>query len=402
MRERLTLSFAVVTLLLIGAAFVGRSFLISHQLRSHTTDELRREAQVAAVAIDERSSTGKPVDQSFLQSMVGTQVAMTYHVPGGESITVRGEGFNDRIEEPTSANVWAASDAGDGTLVLLLDNDAIDGVAVPSVMKIVLLFLMLAVVAALVGFVMARWLSAPFRQLAGAAAALGRGRFQLDLPSSRMREVRAISTALSTSSEELQARLGREQQFAEHASHVLRTPLTALRLELEDLRLHDDLPSHVAAAIDRSVWRIDQLDGVTGDLVALSRRNSLSHGVQISLQDLATSSVQRWADELGLHDRAVTAAVEGDLTTTYTPGPVEQILDLLLLEVLRRSRGEVRVEFEASADEHLRIMVAWASQAQRKGRDDNSALMRARAVAMALGGRLEDDEDWLLVRLPRR
>ncbi|HRD61866.1 MAG TPA: hypothetical protein PL137_13235, partial [Nocardioides sp.] len=83
----------------------------------------------------------------------------------------------------------------------------------------------------------------PFRQLAVAAGQLGRGRFDLDLPRTRIPEARAIRDALLTSAGQLQERLTSEQAFAEHASHVLRTPLTGLRLELEDLAGRPDVPA---------------------------------------------------------------------------------------------------------------------------------------------------------------
>ena len=86
------------------------------------------------------------------------------------------------------------------------------------------------------------------------------------------------------------------------------------------------------------------------------------------LRDIATQCAQSWADELAEHDRPLTAAVEGDIETTYTPGPVEQILDLLLLDVLHRSDGAVRMEFDADVEGHLRIRVKCATESRARGR----------------------------------
>ena len=108
--------------------------------------------------------------------------------------------------------------------------------------SIAALFLLIAIAAGVAGFLIATALSAPFQKLAVAAAALGRGRFDLDLPDTRIPEARAIADALRSSALALEDRVHRERAFAEHTSHVLRTPLTGIRLELEDLSLRDDLP----------------------------------------------------------------------------------------------------------------------------------------------------------------
>src|SRR5205085_4438679 len=182
-----------------------------------------------------------------------------------------------------------------------------------------------------------------------------------------------------------------EQTFAEHASHVLRTPLTGLRLELEDLAGRDDVPADVRASATRSVGRIEAMDAVAGDLVALARRGALVAGAEIPLRDLATQCAQRWADALAEQDRSVTAAVDGVIDTTYTPGPVEHILDLLLADVLRRGEGPVRLVFEADAEGHLSIEVSSADQRAVPGPNADIALTQARAVVTALGGRFIGD-----------
>ena len=97
------------------------------------------------------------------------------------------------------------------------------------------LLLLVSTVAGLIGYVAARQLARPLEQLADAAGALGRGRFDLDLPKTRMPEAQAIGSALRTSAVQLESRIRRERSFSEQASHELRTPITTLRLELEDL-----------------------------------------------------------------------------------------------------------------------------------------------------------------------
>src|SRR5690606_16168718 len=91
-------------------------------------------------------------------------------------------------------------------------------------------------VAALVGRVVAARLARPLRELAGSAAALGDGDFSVRGPRSDVEEVDAIAAALDRTAERLGRAVERGRTFAADSSHQLRTPLTALRLQLEALQ----------------------------------------------------------------------------------------------------------------------------------------------------------------------
>ena len=398
MRPRLTASFVVLSLVLVLGALGARAYTAHGTLRTHESRELRGQAMNLAVILDQRQELGRPIDATFLSGRVDESDRLTYDPDDGEPVVVEGKAYvqdDDAIE--------ATVDAADGTVTLRQAGAVVDELADNDVGSLGFLVLLVGLLAALVGYVMARVVSGPFRQLAGAAGQLGRGRFDLDLPRTRIPEARAISLALLTSAGQLQERLASEQAFAEHASHVLRTPLTGLRLELEDLAGRDDVPPDVREAAIRSVGRIEAMDAVAGDLVALARRGALVAGAEIPLRDLATLCAQTWADALAEQDRSVTAAVEGNIETTYTPGPVEHILDLLLADVLRRGSGAVRLVFEADPEGHLSIDVSCADVREVSGPSTDISITQARAVVTALGGRLTGDTPaHLSILLPRR
>lgn len=399
MRARLTASFVILTVLLVVGALWVRSYTEQSLLRTHEGHELRGQAADLALVLDQRVDLDQPVDRAFLAGLVDADDRLEYDAGTGDPVVVEGKSYD---EEDAEDQLRTSVDAGEGTLTLTQAGHVLDGLAARDRGSVGFLILLVALLAALVGYLMARALSHPFRQLVVAAGQLGRGRFDLDLPRTGIPEVRAISQALLTSAGQLQERLASEQSFAEHASHVLRTPLTGLRLELEDLAGRSDVPADVREAATRSVGRIEAMDQVAGDLVALARRGALVTGAEIPLRDLATQAAQTWADALAEQDRAVTAAVEGKIDTTYTPGPVEHILDLLLADVVRRGRGAVRLVLEADDEGHLSIAVSCAGEREVSGPDAGIAVTQARAIVTALGGRLTGDSpQQLSVLLPR-
>jgi signal transduction histidine kinase len=405
MRERLTLAFVVLTILLLLGAGVVRTFVLRDLIREQEASHLTQEVDLISAIVADREASGGAVNQKFLDSLVGDDSRLEYDRDGSDPVVARGEDY-DGNDDPAE-DLSASSTVKGATVTLSQSPEIVRVIIGRDVGSIAALFLLIAVVAGVAGFLIASALSSPFQRLAVAAGALGRGRFDLDLPRTRIPEARAISTALRTSALQLEDRVHRERDFAEHASHVLRTPLTGLRLELEDLTLRDDVPDDVKESAARSLAAVEEVGAVAGELVALTRRGSLVAGSELPLVDLATQLAQRWADRLGVRNRTLTAAAEGDLDLTYTPGPVEHVTDLLLADVVRRGAGGVRIVFHGEDGGHLRIRVE--SEARSSGKDSHHAdavdrVAQVRSVVESLGGRVTGDHpaDGIEVLLPRR
>lgn len=407
MRERLTVAFVLLTVVLLLAAGVVRSYVLRDLIREQESSHLRQEVELIAAIADDRLAAGGVVDEEFLQSVVGDEARIQYEPDRGDTLVAHGDEYvgTDDPEQDMSASASTTA----GTITLSQSGQVIQDIIGRDLGSLLALLLLIAVVAGIVGFVIASALSAPFQRLAVAAGNLGRGRFDLELPQTRIPEARAISNALRTSALQLEDRVHRERDFAEHASHVMKTPLTALRLELEDLTLRDDVPDDVKQAATRSLDAVDSVNAVATELVELSRRGSLVAGAELPLVDLATQLAQRWADRLAVRNRTLTAAAEGNLALTYTPGPVEHVTDLLLADVVRRGTGAVRLVFHGEEGGHLRIRVECAGSADDAAGEPSDGqpldrIAQARSVAEALGGRVtgEHPATGVDVLLPRR
>jgi hypothetical protein len=408
MRERLTASFIILSIVLLLGAGAVRTYVLRDLLREQVADQLDGRVQLVGELLADRAGNGDVVDADELRTLVEADERLEY-LPGpdAEPLVVAGDDWKGSDDPGGNDGISASADAGGAaTVTLTASPSVVRDVLGRDVGSIVALFLLIAAAAGMAGFLVATALSAPFQRLAIAAGALGRGRFDLELPSTKIPEARAIANALRSSALALEDRVHRERAFAEHASHVLRTPLTGIRLELEDLSLRDDLPDDAQEVVTRCLARVEDVSAVAAELVDITRRGSLVVGAEVPLSELSTQLAQRWADRLAARNRALTAAVDGDLTLTYTPGPVEHATDLLLADVVRRGTGAVRIVFHAEPAGQLRITVLCAGRIPEKDLDRESVdrMAQVRVVVEALGGRVtgEHPADGVEVLLPRR
>ncbi|MGI8334552.1 sensor histidine kinase [Actinomadura scrupuli] len=122
---------------------------------------------------------------------------------------------------------------------------------------------------------------------------------------------------------ELEREIRRRRQFAANASHELRNPLTGLRTELEEARLHPD-QTDLPDLIERTLKNLDRLDSIVTDLLLLSRAETglpdeLQH---FDLAALARTEATRRTDrvtvQLHLEPHVIVNAVPSHLTRILT------------------------------------------------------------------------------------
>src|SRR6478672_6265575 len=152
MRERLTASFVLLTVLALLGAGLVRAFVLRDLIREQEGTHVHEQARLVARIVDDRLATGAVVDRALLGHLVGAEGRLVLRPSSGAR--VRG-----------------------GTVTVSQSPEVVRDIIGRELGSVVVLFVMIAALAAVVGFAVARVLSAPFRRLAGAAAALGRGRF---------------------------------------------------------------------------------------------------------------------------------------------------------------------------------------------------------------------------------
>jgi signal transduction histidine kinase len=192
-------------------------------------------------------------------------------------------------------------------------------------------------VAAAAGSWQARQLSRPLEDLARGARQLGDGDFSARAPRSGLPEPDMVADALDSTAERLGVLVERASSFSADASHQLRTPLTALRLNIESLAYTGDRDDLVEGAIAE----LDRLDATITELLSLA-----SPGVGEAIfvaAELVAERLEGWSVLAEADGRQVRFAPDRAPRVRGRPAAVGQALQVLLDNALRHGEGAITV-----------------------------------------------------------
>lgn len=401
MRERLVAAFVGLTVVVVALYGIPRAYYLADLVRSDEQTRVDRTADVLALLLDERVSSGDAVTAAYLDSLTaaGERIEVT-GLPVGDVASADSPG-----ESGGEIRATRSLTAG-GRVTVARSGSAVGQEIAGALLPLLVLGLGLALLAALAGLLLAGRLARPFRDLAEVARGLGGGRFHPEIRPYRVPEARAIGDALADAGRQLDQLLEQEREVAVHASHELRTPVTALRLELEDLALWPETPPSVGAELDRCVTELDRLSGAITDLLDLSRTRRTDAEVDVDLDALVAHAAAR----LGDARRRVDHRPGAPAPTRLDPRPVVRALELLVEEARARGARHVRLTVVPHSA-HYEVRLSGAPTDARRAAspgaparvlDQAGPWSRASDLAAAAGGQIGQDGATLVLRLPRR
>lgn len=155
-------------------------------------------------------------------------------------------------------------------------------------------------------------------------------------------EVRDLAASFNSMADRLEQLVDRQRAFAGTASHQLRTPLTALRLRLEQLAADvtevDESDPTARANVESAVTEADRLHRMIEGLLALSRAEDAAVGpIAVDIGSVLRGRADYWgplADESGV---TIDVAAPDGIVADAIPGGVEQIVDNLVDNALEVS-----------------------------------------------------------------
>ena len=386
-RVRVTLVFAVVMALVLGATGLFLYVRLGDQLDESIDNGLRtRAGEVAAFVRDSDPALGRSADvalieseESFAQvlSADGAVVDSTPQLEGQVVLTeaelaqaLAAPRFFERESLPGvegRARLLATpvqTDEDEGPLVTVVGSslddrrEALAGLATQ--------FLIGGPVALLLASLAAYWAAGsalrPVEAMRRRAATISAGGPDERLPVSPANdELRRLGETLNEMLARLEVGIERERRFTDDAAHELRTPLALHRAELElALRDGDADAEELRRAIASSIAEVDRLVQLAEDLLVVARsdRGRLALAPErLRAGDLLSGAVQRFSPRAAHAGRELRVDGGEEIEFEGDRLRLEQALDNLVDNALRYGEGPVRLWAEA-ADGSVAVAVA--------------------------------------------
>lgn len=232
----------------------------------------------------------------------------------------------------------------DGTLVRVAKDTGIVDSSLGSMRTwFPVLAILSALVAAGIGWLFARRISAPIESLAEAAEHIAATQdLERPIVVAGSGEVAQLSGSFNTMLTALRSSIARQRQLVQDASHELRTPLTSLRANTELLG-RSDLPAGDRDAILSDMRaEIDELVDLSAELSALASDQKLQEDpVRVDLAEIAGEVVTRAQRRTST---PVTLHTGEDLVVTARPSQLERAISNLVDNAIKFSEGKGPVE----------------------------------------------------------
>lgn len=221
---------------------------------------------------------------------------------------------------------------------------------VRGILVVVVVALLLGVVVALV---LAQGISRPLRSLQRSTNDLATGNLSARADSEHgPPEVRDLARAFNRMSTRLQSLVDAQRSFAGDASHQLRTPLTALRLQIEQARRTvDNDPRRAGDELERATNEIDRLQHLVDGLLVLARlEDSATNRAIVDVSRLLVERVDVWIPLVEERNGSLSMQAEDGLRAQLMPGTLEQVIDNLIDNALDASDDAPDLSIELRRD----------------------------------------------------
>lgn len=214
---------------------------------------------------------------------------------------------------------------------------------------LVLIAVIVLALGLLAGTFIAAGVGRPIRRLEAVARRVASGDLTARAPIEGSREQRSLAESFNEMTDRIARLLRAQRDFVADASHQLRTPLTGLRLRLEEAQAL--APDAAAHEIDAAIAEVDRLSHTVGELLVLSRSGERqTTGALLDLDELAATAVDRWQAEASRRGLVLSCVpARGPAPAWCARADVERALDALIENAVRYSSAPGAVEVAAGA-----------------------------------------------------
>lgn len=209
------------------------------------------------------------------------------------------------------------------------------------------------VAAVVVAVVLGLTVSNPIGRLRRATDRLGRGDFDARADDSHgPKEVRELARSFNAMSGRLGLMVESQRHFAGAVSHQLRTPLTALRLRLEQAETSVGRDDGVAAeALEASRAEADRLQEMVEQLLALARlEGAVAKTVDVDAARVARDRVEMWEPLASENGVSIRLDAPASARCAVVDGGLEQVLDNYIDNAISVAPAGTEILVQVSVD----------------------------------------------------
>jgi signal transduction histidine kinase len=276
--------------------------------------------------------------------------------------TLRGRRFQDQRRSETldaeilatAAPVFAGGRVA-GAVRLTQSVDAVDAAVRRTVAGIAAVGLTALLAALLAAFLLARGITRPIERLGAAADRISSGDLDARATVEGSREQRLLARSFNLMTERLARALRAQTEFVADASHQLRTPLTGLRLRLEEARASADR-DEARRHLDAGLRELDRMSHTIDDLLILSRTGEREEpGEEIDLAEAVADARRRWARTAAAREIALSVETGAAGAVWASRADLDRAVDAVLENAIHYTPvgGHVTVRAAGAAIEVL-------------------------------------------------
>ena len=310
----------------------------------HTLDRM---AQVAGGSVRGRVLVLGPSGRVLADSAGPGEVGTSYATRPEVKAALKGQDYqqtrnSQTLGTPILATAVPITKGGStaGAVRITQSVSAVTSAVRTAILGLVILGAVVLALALVAGALIAQQISRPISRLDRVARRVAGGELEAQAPLEGSTEQRSLAISFNDMTARMRRLLHSQQDFVADASHQLRTPLTGLRLQLEELRETAQPGDPSVARLDASLAEVDRLSEMVDELLILSRAGEHEQPAQdVELARSADALLKRW--EKAAADAGVRlerrSDGKGGAAVWCAPADLDRALDALLENAIRYS-----------------------------------------------------------------
>lgn len=196
--------------------------------------------------------------------------------------------------------------------------------------RLAMIFFVVALVAMAVALVFSSVLTRPITGLTRTIQRMGRGDLSARAKVSGSGEIRNLAESYNTMAAQLESLDKSRNQFVSNASHELKTPMTTMKILLENIMYEPDMPKELRQEFLQDMnHEIDRLTGIITDLLTLTRMDNGASPLkmeQVDLTEVTREDLRLLKPMAEKRGQELTGDVETGCRMTGDRGKLAQVL----------------------------------------------------------------------------